>query len=148
MDILSLFLVRPKMSINITSDVFHCHAPEGGNLHPLRWSAVMPSHAAFMASNRDIWSCGLLSHTFHLHTEENSSIGFRNEEYGWKELHCYPFMNLSKNGSDCAVGNLHIHAPKLDWFYMLEWLIQIVLQLEVICQFSRHYKQFQCQICI
>ncbi len=27
---------------------------------------------------------------------------------------------------------------------MLEWLIQIILQLEVICQFSRHYKQ--CQI--
>ncbi len=29
---------------------------------------------------------------------------------------------------------------------MVEWLIQIVLQLEVICQFSRHYKQCQCQI--
>ncbi len=27
-----------------------------------------------------------------------------------------------------------------------KWLIQIVLQLEVICQFSRHYKQCQCQI--
>ncbi len=29
---------------------------------------------------------------------------------------------------------------------MVEWVIQIVLQLEVICQFSRHYKQRQCQI--
>ncbi len=27
--------------------------------HPLHWSAVMSSHAAFMASNKDIWSCGL-----------------------------------------------------------------------------------------
>ncbi len=30
-DILSLLLVRPKTFINITSDVFHCHAP-GKNL--------------------------------------------------------------------------------------------------------------------
>ncbi len=29
---------------------------------------------------------------------------------------------------------------------MVEGLIQIVLQLEVICQFSRHYKQCQCHI--
>jgi len=26
---------------------------------------------------------------------------------------------------------------------MVEWLIHIVLRLEVICQFSRHYKQCQ-----
>ncbi len=50
--------------------------------HPLQWSAVMSSHAAFMASNRDIWSCGLWSYTFHLHAEKNSSIWYRNEEYG------------------------------------------------------------------
>ncbi len=30
--------------------------------------------------------------------------------------------------------------------WMVDWLIQIVLQLEVICQFSRHYKQCQCLI--
>ncbi len=33
-------------------------------IHPLQCSAVMSSHAAFMASNRDIWSCGLWS-TYH-----------------------------------------------------------------------------------
>ncbi len=51
---------------------FHCHAP-GENLlecrtHLLQWS-VMSSHAAFMASNRDIWSCALWSYTFHLHSQ-------------------------------------------------------------------------------
>ncbi len=50
--------------------------------HPLQWSVVMSSHAAFMASNWDIWSCGLWSYTFHLHAGKNSSIGFRNREYG------------------------------------------------------------------
>ncbi len=64
-DILSLLLVRPKIFINITFDVFHCHAPEEKSPwmphHPLQWSAVMSSHAAFMASNRDIWSCALWS---------------------------------------------------------------------------------------
>ncbi len=30
--------------------------------------------------------------------------------------------------------------------WLVQWLIQIVLQLEVICQFSRHYKPCQCQI--
>ncbi len=30
--------------------------------------------------------------------------------------------------------------------WLVKWLIQIVLQLELICQFSRHYKQCQCQI--
>ncbi len=30
--------------------------------------------------------------------------------------------------------------------WLVKWLIQIVLQLEVICKFSRHYKQCQCQI--
>ncbi len=30
--------------------------------------------------------------------------------------------------------------------WLVKWLIQNVLQLEVICQFSRHYKQCQCQI--
>ncbi len=62
--------------------------------HPLHWSAVMSLHAAFMASNRDIWSCALWSYTFHLHSQ--------------------------KNCSDCAVGNLHIYAPKLDW---LQWMV-------------------------
>ncbi len=38
--------------------------------------------------------------------------------------------------SDLVVYDLHIYAPQLDWL-MVEWLIQIVLQLEVICQFSR-----------
>ncbi len=52
---------------------------------------------------------------------------------------------FSKNYSDCAVGNLHIYALKLDFF---KWLIQILLHLEVIFQFSRHYKQHQCQKCM
>ncbi len=53
-------------------------------------------------------------------------------------------LHSQKNGSDCAVGNLH-NMLKLDWL-INEWLIQIELQLEVICQISRHYKQCQCQI--
>ncbi len=44
----------------------------------------------------------------HLHAEKNYSIGFKNGEYGASP----PF---SKNGSDGAVDNLHIYAPKLDW---------------------------------
>ncbi len=43
MDFLSLFLFRPKIFINITSDVFHCHSPGNISLnaaHPLQWSAV------------------------------------------------------------------------------------------------------------
>jgi len=40
MDILLLLLVRPKIFINITSDVFHCHAPGKDLLkcltHPLQ----------------------------------------------------------------------------------------------------------------
>ncbi len=44
-DILSLLLVRPKIFLNITSDVFRCHAP-GKNLlecgtHPLLWCPHM-----------------------------------------------------------------------------------------------------------
>ncbi len=31
---------------------------------------VMSSHAAFMASNRDIWSCALWSYTFQLHSQK------------------------------------------------------------------------------
>ncbi len=42
--------------------------------HPLRWSVVMSSHAAFMASNWDIWSCGLWSYTFHLHASCSTGI--------------------------------------------------------------------------
>ncbi len=88
MDILSLLLVRPKIFINIPSDVFHCHAPGIKSPwmphHPLQWSAVMSSHAAFMAFNRDIWSCGLWiwSYTFHLHSQKKPSTGFRHWEYG------------------------------------------------------------------
>ncbi len=40
---------------------------------------------------------------------------------------------------------IYINMLKLDWL-INEWLIQIELQLEVICQISRHYKQCQCQI--
>ncbi len=38
--------------------------------NPLQWSAVMSSHAAFMASNRDIWSCGLWPYTFHIYAKK------------------------------------------------------------------------------
>ncbi len=52
---------------------------------------------------------------------------------------------FSKHGSECAVSNLHIYMLP-NFIGYSKWLIQIVLQLEVICQFSRHYKQCQCQI--
>ncbi len=49
----------------------------------LQWSVLtMSSHAAFIASSRDSWSCGLWSYT---------------------PPPCW------KNGSDCAVGNPHIY---------------------------------------
>ncbi len=44
--------------------------------HPLQRSAVMSPHAAFMASNRDIWSCALWSYTFHLHAEKTLVLDF------------------------------------------------------------------------
>ncbi len=79
----------PTISINVTSDVFHCHAPGEKSSwmpHPspamISWDVLTCS---IHASNRDIWSCGLWSYIFHLHSQ--------------------------RNGSDCAVGNLHIYAP-------------------------------------
>ncbi len=39
---------------------------------------------------------------------------------------------------------IYIYICSQTW--LVKWLNQIVLQLEVICQFSRHYKQCQCQI--
>ncbi len=75
--------------------------------HPMQWSAVMPSHVAFVASNRDIWYCGLWSYTFHLHAQKkNYSIGYRNGEYGERNStvilscaanHSFLFSNLSKS---------------------------------------------------
>ncbi len=47
---------------------------------------------------------------------------------------------------DC--GPVYIRLYSSTSFDQLPNLIQIVLQLEVICQFSRHYKQCQCQIFI
>ncbi len=40
---------------------------------------------------------------------KNSSIGFRNGEYGRRNSLLSFHDNLSKNGSDCAVGNLTFH---------------------------------------
>ncbi len=72
-----------RFSSNITSDVFHCHAPGKESPwmphHPLQWSAVMSSHTAFMTSNRDIWILWSMIIYFPPHAEKNSSIGFRNE---------------------------------------------------------------------
>ncbi len=70
------------------------------------------------ASNRDIWSCALWSYTFHLH-----------------------FQNMVVS----VLWAIYIYML-LNFIGYSEWLNQIVLQLEVICQFSRHYKQCQCQI--
>lgn len=49
--------------------------------HPLHWLALMSSQTALTASNRDIWSCGSRSYTFHLYAAKNS-ISFRNVDYG------------------------------------------------------------------
>ncbi len=95
-DILSLLLVRSKIFINITSDVFHCHAP-GENL-------LECSIHGFQQRHLILWS--MIISTSML--KKNYSIGFKNGEYGASP----PF---SKNCSDCNVGNLHIYAPKLDW---------------------------------
>lgn len=43
------------------------------------------------------------------------------------------------NGSESAVGKLHIYASKLDWLVGWLWLL-VLLQWQVICQFSRHFK--------
>ncbi len=112
-DNLSLLLVRPKIFINITSDVFHCHAR--GKIswtphHSLPWSAVMSSHAVFMLSNRDIWSCALWSYTS---------------------------TSILKKMVVIVLRYLLYMLPNLIGYS--KWLIRIVLQLEVICQFSRHY---------
>ncbi len=49
---------------------------------------------------------------------------------------------ISRHIWSCALWSTCISSQT----WLVEWLIQIVLQLEVICQFSRHYKQCQCQI--
>ncbi len=49
--------------------------------------------------------------------------------------------SILKNGSDCGQST---YICSQTW--LVKWLIQIVLQLEFICQFSRHYKQCQCQL--
>ncbi len=101
-DILSLLLVRPKIFINISSDVFHCHAP---GKHLLECRSQSPA----------MISCDVLTCSIH----------------GVQQTHLILWSMI------------YIYAPKL---WLVKWSIQIVLQLEVICQFSRHYKQCQCQI--
>ncbi len=50
--------IREKISLN------------AARTHHLQWSAVMSSHAAFIASNRHIWFCGLWSYTLHLYSQK------------------------------------------------------------------------------
>ncbi len=80
--------------------------------HPLQWSAVMSSHAAFMASNRDIWSCALWSYTFQLHSQKIQWL--------------------------CCGQSTYICSQT----WLVRWLIQIVLQLEVICNVTMSMSDF------
>ncbi len=77
-----------------------------------------PMWCPHIAFNRDIWSCALWSYTFHLHSQKMLVIVL------WA---IYIYCICSQT-------------------WLVKWLIQIVLQLELICQFGRHYKQCQCQI--
>ncbi len=51
----------------------------------------------------------------------------------------------SQNMVVIVLGNLHIYMLP-NFIGYSKWLIQTVLQLEVICQFSRYYKQCKCHI--
>ncbi len=140
MDIRLLLLIRPKISINITSDVYHCHAP--GNKSP--WMphpspAMMSSHAAFMASNRDIWSCSLWSYAFHLHTQTTVVIVL------WA-IYIYMLPNLIGYSKWLTQILLQLFIYLADAFIQSDLQMRTLEQLELICQFSRHYKQGQCQI--
>ncbi len=55
------------------------------------------------------------------------------------------FMHPTQT-SDLVLYDLHIYIYICSQTWLAKWLNQIVLQLEVIWQFSRHYKQCQCQI--
>ncbi len=81
-DILSLLLVRPKIFINITSGVFHCHAPGKKSPVPCNdqlWCPHMqlswhPTETSDLVVYDHLLSTSMLKKT--------SSIGFRNWEYG------------------------------------------------------------------
>ncbi len=72
--------------------------------HPLQWSAVMSSHAAFMASNRDIWSCALWS------TDIYTGAGhiIRISPKSWF-ISLIPFKKWN-------LYNVHIHSTQTDIF--------------------------------
>ena len=82
-----LILVRPEDLIHVSCD---CPWPSSGGkkrlawwIHPWQASAWMSSHASSIAWSSDTCWWGLRSYTFHhRHAEKNSSIGFRNGEYG------------------------------------------------------------------
>ncbi len=56
-------------------------------------------NAMSIPCNDQLW-CPHMQHSWHLIL--------------WSMIIYFP-PPFSKNGSDCAVGNLHIYAPKLDW---------------------------------
>ncbi len=91
-DILSLLLVRPKIFINITSDVFIV-------MHRGK-SAWMPHISPAMIS--DVLTCSIR--------------GIQQRRLILCSMIIYFPPPFSNNGSDCAVGNIHIYAPKLDWY--------------------------------
>ncbi len=105
--------------IHITSDVFHCHAP-GQHLlecrtHLLLGSDVMSSHAAFRASNRDIWSCALCSYTFHLHAEKTLLLDLGMERMV-EVLHSQLMVVI-------VLWAIYIYAPKPDW--LNGWIVDL-----------------------
>ncbi len=96
LDIPSLLLVRPKIFINITSDVFHCHAPGGKislNAAPIPcnyqlWCPHM-QHSCYPTETSDLVVYDHILSTSMLKKTLLLDLGMR---VWWKELHCYPFM--------------------------------------------------------
>ncbi len=115
-------------------NLLECHT------HPLQWCPHM-QHS--WHSNRDIWSCSLWSYAFHLHTQTTVVIVL------WA-IYIYILPNLvTVNGwlkFYCNYLFIYLVSCLADAFIQSDLQMRTLEQLELICQFSRHYKQGQCQI--
>ncbi len=106
-NILSLLLVRPKIFINITCDGFYCHAPGKKSPWILHPSPAMISCDFLTCSIHGIQQRHLILWSMIIYFPPPCL--FRNGEYGRRNSLLSFHDNLSKNGSDCAVGNLTFH---------------------------------------
>ncbi len=88
-DILSLLLVRPKISINITSDVFHCHAPGGKSPSPAMISCDVLTYSIHGTQQRHLILWSIITYFPPPYWKKLFYWIYKWRAW-WKELHCYP----------------------------------------------------------